>query len=133
LYIFSNLFQRIPDQREILRFLIPILNFWRKKFFFALIRTFFKLWLQMRRKRLKKTENCILWMCLRMKGFAWPSCKNRCTLMPRSLELIKHAIAQMPRPLHISTFLSNNCSKIRLLSWFDRNNFNCARYVKDDG
>jgi hypothetical protein len=60
--IFSKLFQRIRNQREILRFLIPILNFWRKKNFVALISTFLKLWLQMRRKRLKKTE----WMCLRI-------------------------------------------------------------------
>ncbi len=36
------------------------------KIFFALIfiSTFCKLWLQMRRKRLKKTENLFLWMCL---------------------------------------------------------------------
>jgi hypothetical protein len=33
LCIFSNLFQRIRNQREILRFLIPILNFWEKNFF----------------------------------------------------------------------------------------------------
>ena len=64
-YIFSKLFQRIRNQREILRFLIPILNFWRN-FFFALISTFLRLWLQMRRKRLKKTENRFLWMCLRI-------------------------------------------------------------------
>jgi hypothetical protein len=37
--IFSKLFQRIRNQREILRFLIPILIFW-KKIFFALISTF---------------------------------------------------------------------------------------------
>ncbi len=33
LCIFLNLFQRIQNQREILRFLIPILNFWKKIFF----------------------------------------------------------------------------------------------------
>ena len=36
------------------------------KNFFALISTFCTLWLQMRRKRLKKTENLFLWMCLRI-------------------------------------------------------------------
>ncbi len=35
--IFSNLFQRIRNQREILRFFIPILIFWRKKFFLLLL------------------------------------------------------------------------------------------------
>ncbi len=63
--IFSKLFQRIRNQREILRFLIPILNF-LINIFFALISTFCKLWLQMRRKRLKKTENLFFWMCLRI-------------------------------------------------------------------
>ncbi len=63
--IFSKLFQRIWNQREILHFLIPILNFLIKNFF-ALINTFCKLWLQMRKKRLKKTENLFLWMCLRI-------------------------------------------------------------------
>ncbi len=32
-------------------------DFFKKKFFFCHISTFFELWLQMRRKRLKKTEN----------------------------------------------------------------------------
>jgi hypothetical protein len=54
--IFSKLFQWIRNQREILRFLIPILNFLIKIFFVALFSTFCTLWLQMRRKRLKKTE-----------------------------------------------------------------------------
>ncbi len=40
--IFSNLFQRIRNQREILRFLISILNFCKKKFF-APFSTFFRL------------------------------------------------------------------------------------------
>ncbi len=62
--IFSKLSQRIRHQREILRFLIPILNFWEKKFSFALFSTFCKL--QMRSKRLKKTENLFLWKCLRI-------------------------------------------------------------------
>ncbi len=35
-------------------------------FFVALISTFLKLLLQMRRKRLQKTENLFLWMCLRI-------------------------------------------------------------------
>ena len=45
------------------------------KIFFALFGTFCTLWLQMRRKRLKKMENLFLWMYLRIllgnpKGFA---------------------------------------------------------------
>jgi hypothetical protein len=43
------------------------IEFLKKKNFLALISTFLKLWLQMRRKRLKKTENLILWMCLRIQ------------------------------------------------------------------
>jgi hypothetical protein len=42
------------------------IEFLEKNFLFALISTFFKLWLQMRRKRLKKTESRFLWMCLRI-------------------------------------------------------------------
>ncbi len=38
--IFSNLFQRIRNQREILRFLIPILNFCEKKIFLLLLALF---------------------------------------------------------------------------------------------
>jgi hypothetical protein len=56
--ILSNFFQRIRNQLEILRFLIPIYSIY--------FSTFCKLWLQMRRKRLKKTENLFLWMCLRI-------------------------------------------------------------------
>ncbi len=54
--IFSQLFQRIWNQREVLRFLTP---FWilKKKNFFGHISTFFKLWSQMRKKRLKKSKN----------------------------------------------------------------------------
>ena len=64
-FIFFQLFQQIWNQREILRFLIPLLNL-LKKTFFALTSTFGKLWLQLRRKWLKKTENLFLWMCLRI-------------------------------------------------------------------
>ncbi len=39
---FQTFFNGFENQREILRFLIPILNFWEKKFFFALSSTFFK-------------------------------------------------------------------------------------------
>ncbi len=48
---FFKPFQWIRNQHEILRFHIS---------------TFFKLWLQMRRKRLKKKENICLWMCLKI-------------------------------------------------------------------
>ncbi len=41
-------------------------DFFKQKFFKGHICTFFKLWLQMRRKRLKKTENLFLWMHLRI-------------------------------------------------------------------
>ncbi len=62
-FIFSKFFQRIRNQREILRFLIPILNF-LIKICLALISTFCTLWLQMRRKWLKKMEiffyECVL-------------------------------------------------------------------------
>jgi hypothetical protein len=37
---FSKLLQQIRNQREIMRFLIPILNFRKKKFFVAHIETF---------------------------------------------------------------------------------------------
>ncbi len=62
--IFSTLFQRNRNQPEILRFLTP---FWfvPKNFFLSYF-YFFELWLQMRRKRLKKTENLFLWMYLRI-------------------------------------------------------------------
>ena len=40
--------------------------FVKKKIFLGHISTFFELWLQMRRKRFKKTENLFLWMCLRI-------------------------------------------------------------------
>ncbi len=63
-YIFSKLFQRIRNQREILGFLTPFSIL--KKKILCHISTFFELWLQMRRKRLKKTENLFLWMCLRI-------------------------------------------------------------------
>ncbi len=41
-------------------------DFFKKKIFLGHISTFFELWLQMRRKRLKKTENLFLWMNLRI-------------------------------------------------------------------
>jgi hypothetical protein len=41
--IFSQLFQRIRNQREILRFLAPLLIFLQKKIFYGHISTFFKL------------------------------------------------------------------------------------------
>jgi hypothetical protein len=41
-------------------------DFFKKKFFLGHISTFFELWLQMRRKRLKKSENLFLWMYLRI-------------------------------------------------------------------
>ncbi len=63
---FSKLFQRIRNQREILRFFTYFSIFSNKKFFLGHISTFFELWLQMRRKRLKKTENLFLWMYLRI-------------------------------------------------------------------
>jgi hypothetical protein len=53
-YIFSKVFQHLY-------------RFFQKKFFFGHISTFFELWLQMRRKRLKKTENLFLWMYLRIQ------------------------------------------------------------------
>jgi hypothetical protein len=59
--IFSKLFRRIRNQRDILRFLIPILNILIKKIFLLFLALFenFSV-LQMRRKRLKKTENFFL-------------------------------------------------------------------------
>ncbi len=41
-------------------------DFFKKIFLLGHICTFFELWLQMRRKRLKKTENLFLWMYLRI-------------------------------------------------------------------
>ncbi len=41
-------------------------DFFQKKIFYGHISTFFKLWLQMRRKRRKKTENLFLWMYIRI-------------------------------------------------------------------
>ncbi len=53
--IFSNLFQQIQNQGEILRFfLYPNWIFQEKKIFFALISNFCELCLQMHRKRPKK-------------------------------------------------------------------------------
>jgi hypothetical protein len=67
LYIFSKVFQRIRNQRKILRLLTPFCGFFKKKIFLGHISTFFELWLQMlSRKQLKKTENLFLWMYLRI-------------------------------------------------------------------
>ncbi len=60
---FLKLFQRIWNQREILHFLIPILNFWKQKKFFALICTFLTLFANAQ-EMAQKTENRFLWMCL---------------------------------------------------------------------
>ncbi len=78
-HVFANnffwcIFQRIQNQREILGFFYTHIEFWRKKNF-ALISTFFKLWLQMRRKRLKKRKivfyECVLeFNYATIKGFA---------------------------------------------------------------
>jgi hypothetical protein len=74
-YIFSKFFQRIWNQREILRFLTPISFFFKKNIFLGHIGTFFELWLQMRKKRLKKRKiffyECILeFNYATIKGFA---------------------------------------------------------------
>jgi hypothetical protein len=58
-YIFSQLFQRIRNQREI-AFFDTFYDFVKKKFFVGHICTFFELLLQMLRKQLKKTENLFL-------------------------------------------------------------------------
>jgi hypothetical protein len=64
--IFSKLFQRIRNQREILRFLmIPILNFWIK-FFFCSFEHFLYTLIANAQETAKKTENLFLWMCLRI-------------------------------------------------------------------
>ncbi len=68
--IFYNVFQQIWNQREILRFLTPILNFWIK-FLFALISTFCKLWMQMRTKRLKERKTFV--NIVKMVVPYWPS------------------------------------------------------------
>ncbi len=54
---------------------VTFFDFVKKNFFFCHISTFFELWLQMRKKRLKKTENlfyeCILeFNYAPIKGFA---------------------------------------------------------------
>jgi hypothetical protein len=62
--IFSQLFQRIRNQREILRFFKTFFDFFKKNYFLGHISTFFKLWSQTRKKRLKKSKNvfckCVL-------------------------------------------------------------------------
>ncbi len=86
--IFLNLFQRIRNQREILRFLIPILNFCKKNFFLLLLALFSDFDCKCAGNGSKKRK-IVFYECLlefnyaTIKGFAWPSCKNRCTLMYR--------------------------------------------------
>jgi hypothetical protein len=47
-------------------FFYTFFDFFKTKILLGHISTFFKLWLQMRRKRLKKTENIFLGMYLRI-------------------------------------------------------------------
>jgi hypothetical protein len=61
---FQNLFNGFEISVKFCVFLFPYWIFEWKKKFWALICTFCKLWLQMRTKGLKKTENLFLWMCL---------------------------------------------------------------------
>ncbi len=63
--IFSQLFQRIRNQREILCFFYTFFDFCQKTFFRSYcISPFLKLWSQTRKKRLKKSKNvfskCVL-------------------------------------------------------------------------
>jgi hypothetical protein len=53
---FKHFFWQIWNQREILRFLIPMLNFFKEKLF-SLISIFSKLGMQIRTRRFKKMEN----------------------------------------------------------------------------
>ncbi len=55
--IFKKLFQWIWNQHEILRFLIPFIDFFQKNFFQCHICTFFELWSQTRKKRRQKSKN----------------------------------------------------------------------------
>ncbi len=61
---FSKLFQWIQNQRETLRFFDTHIEFLNKKFFLLLLALFVYFDCEMRRKRLKKTENlfyeCVL-------------------------------------------------------------------------
>ncbi len=56
--IFSQFFQRIRNQREILRFKTPFLIF-QTKFILGHISTFFELWSQMRKKTAQKIKKLI--------------------------------------------------------------------------
>ncbi len=62
---FSNLFQRIRNQREILRFLIPILNFLINNFFCSYYHFLYTL-IENAQETARKTGNLFLWMCLRI-------------------------------------------------------------------
>ncbi len=65
LYIFSKLFQRIRNQREILRFYIPMLNFLIKISLMLFLALFVNFDCTCAGNGSKK-ENLILWMCLRI-------------------------------------------------------------------
>jgi hypothetical protein len=68
-FFFVNFFQTFSTDSKsawISAFFDIFFDFFKKKFFLRHISTFFKLLLQMRRKRLKKKENIFLWMCLRI-------------------------------------------------------------------
>ncbi len=61
-YVFANNFLWVHFFKT---FSTDSKSVWNKNLF-ALISIFCTLWLQIRRKRLKKTENLFLWMCLRI-------------------------------------------------------------------
>ncbi len=65
-FIFSKLFSADLKSAWNSAFFDTHIEFFNKKIVFALISFFCTLWLQMRRKRQKKTENLFLWMCLRI-------------------------------------------------------------------
>ncbi len=64
--IFSKLFQRNSKSAWNSAFFDTHIEFFLNKIFYFLFSTFSNLWLQMRRKRLIRTENLFLWMCLRI-------------------------------------------------------------------
>ncbi len=63
--IFSKLFLRIQNQRKILRFLIPILNFLIKKFFCSYLHFLYTL-IANAQETAQKNGKSFLWMCLRI-------------------------------------------------------------------
>ncbi len=62
---FSNLFQWIRNQRQILRFLIPILNSWKKEIFLFLLALFLNFDCKCAGNGSKNGKS-FLWMCLRI-------------------------------------------------------------------